>query len=64
MSEKRRLIRPSIVPIRVLTKLAAVGVENTDDIHHHIRHGTLQELYGIGPKWEERIIRYYSEAIP
>ena len=60
----RRLIRPAIVPIRVLTKLAAAGVHTTAAVHQHLEAGTLTRLRGIGPYWAARIERYYSEASP
>jgi hypothetical protein len=60
----RILIHPGIVPIRVLSKLTRVGVHTTAQVHEHIRNGTLQTLPGIGPKWEWKIIYYYSDPAP
>lgn len=57
------LISPSVVPIRVLTKLAAAGVHTTAEVHRHIQAGTLQTLSGIGPSWEQHILLFYTEQM-
>lgn len=61
LTEERLLVCPSLVPIRVLGRLAAVGIHTTAQVHDHIRNGNLRRLKGIGPAWERRIVSYYTE---
>jgi DNA polymerase/3'-5' exonuclease PolX len=54
------LYYPGIVPIKVLTWLARAGVDTTEEVHKHIRAGTLRTLPGIGPKREAKIVYAYT----
>lgn len=42
----RKCIYPSLVSIRILTKLHSVGICTTEQVHNHILHGTLQGILG------------------
>lgn len=63
MTGEYRLIRPGLVPIRILGWLASAGIHATCEVHEHIRRGTLQTLPGIGPKRERHIIAAYTEIV-
>ena len=54
------LVRPGIVPIKLLTRLERADVHTTDQVHQHIRSGTLQTLPGIGSRTECEILKYYT----
>lgn len=63
MSEKIPCLimyRPAIVPIKTLALLNRVGLDTTDKVHAAIRSNSLRKYKGIGPKSEEKIIRYYT----
>jgi DNA polymerase/3'-5' exonuclease PolX len=62
MSADLKLIHPGIVPIQVLAWLEQAGVTTTEQVHSHIRNGTLQSLPGIGPSREQRIVMMYTDA--
>ena len=56
------LVRPGLVPMRVLRKLAAAECENTACVHAHIRAGTLRTLPGIDAYWERQIFQLLHRA--
>ena len=61
VTEQRRcLAYPGVVPIRILRRLGAAGVRTTREIHEHIKAGTLRTLPGIGRKYEQDILHYYT----
>lgn len=58
-----QLTEPDYIPLGLRTKLAMLGLETTEQVHEHIKNGSLSAIRGIGSVTEAEILAKFTNPV-